>query len=287
MAKSKKTPDRLKIIEETIAECGKDKEAIANAKIGKQTFYKWINTDRDFANLVAGAHKRFENLNLRNRLDLREKAVESLEWLLSKKEIKKDEVTIIKQFDKEGQALGHNEITKRKTVTRDPSFAVIEKVLGRREIEYIVLNKAINEGKEDPNAPLFKRLFGDWGHDELTEHMEENIFSDSIDLIKLRQIQAETQKRFDQGLLPFEEYEKMVQDQSKSYITLKDKIERRAMGLVEGYSPQELILQIRQFTHMLLTQLDETVNDLGIDRADIPAELSRKIKARTEIPATI
>jgi len=205
---------------------------------------------------------------------------------LSVKKIKKDEVTIVKTYDNKNKEIGKKEIRKIKEITRDPSFAVIEKVLGRREIEYIVLNKALKEGKEDPKAPIFKRIFGAWGQDEFSEDFKENIFSDSIDLIKLRQIQAETQNRYDQGRLPFEEYEKMVQEQSKAFVAIKDKIERRAMGLVEGYSPQELILQVREFTNRLLKLLDETVNDTGIRRKDIPAELARKIRAGAELPAS-
>ena len=286
VAKSKKTPERINIIEKTIIDTGSEKTAFEKAKISKTTFQNWKKNDMSFMNLVTRAHKRFENLNLRNRTDLREKAVESLENLLTERKVDRDQVKITKFFDKDGNMTGHKEETIRKTVVRDPSYYAIEKVLGKREIEYIVLNKAIQDGKEDKDSPLFKRMFGDWGeHSRELKGFEDNIFSDTLDLIKLRHIQAETMKRYDQGRLSFEEWELMTRNQSKDYISVKDKIERRAMGLIEGYTPQELLLQIKQFVFMLNKTLEEVVNDIGINRQDIPAELSRKIKQKSALPS--
>lgn len=284
--KSKKTETLMALIEKAIVDTGRYKEAIEIAGIHPSTFSRWIKTDTKFRQMVTHALERHDKLNLRSRTDLKEKAVASLESLLSERKVKKSEVKIIKNYDKSGKLLGHKEETIQRDVIRDPSYYAIEKVLGKREIEYIVLSKAIEQGKEDKDSPVFKRIFGDWGKDNvLTDGFEDNIFSDTIDLIKLRQAQLETQKRYDQGRLSFEEWEKMVRDQSKDYVTMKDKIERRAIGLIEGYTPQELIMQIRQFTFMIIQTLEEVINDVGIDRADIPAELGRKIRKKSELSA--
>lgn len=285
MALSKKTESTLKLIEKTIVDTGRYKDAIELVGVHPSTFSRWLKKDASFRQMVKRAVDRHAKLNLRNRTDLKEKAVASLEMLLVERKVKKNQVKITKLYDKNGKLSGHREETIQKDIVRDPSYYAIEKVLGKREIEYIVLNKAIEAGKEDKDSPIFKRIFGDWGKDNtITDGFEDNIFSDTIDLIKLRQAQLETQNRYDQGRLSFEEWEKMVRDQSKDYVTMKDKIERRAMGLIEGYTPQELIMQIRQFTFMLIHTLEEVVNDIGIDRANIPAELGRKIRQKSELP---
>ncbi len=288
MARSKKTPERMKLIEKVIIDTGSNKTAFEEANIAKVTFHSWVNKDKNFANLVTQAHKRFENLNLRNRTDLREKAVNSLELLLVEREIKKDYVKITKSYDRDKKLIGHKEETVRKTVVRDPSFYAIEKVLGKREIEYIVLNRAIQEGKEDKDAPLFKKIFGEWGKEnsDLLEGFEDNIFSETIDLLKFRHIQSETMTRYNQGRLSFEDWEEMTRKQSKDYLAISDKIERRAMGLIDGYTPHELLLQIKQFTFTVIQSLEEVVNDIAIDRPDIPEAVARKIRQKAEISAS-
>jgi len=279
--KSKDTPERRKKIETALVKTGAHKFAIEEAGISKQTYFRWLKDNKEFSEFVAQARNRFDKLDVRNRVDLRERAVEGLEWLLTKRVVEVEKKRIITERDENGNKTGTNEVVEIKKVTRDPNWYAIEKVIGRRELEYLILNKALKDGKADHDAPLFKRIFGQYGKDSITEDWGENIFSESIDLMRIRILQAETQEKYEAGLLPLEEYHDLVTEQSKSFVFIKEKIENRAAKLIEGYTPEEILMQIKNYMFLVVKTIKDVVDDVDIDRKDISDEFARRIKAST------
>jgi len=281
--KSKDTPELRKIIEKALIETRSHKTAYQSAKISPQTYFRWIRDNRDFSEFITRAMEKFDKLDVRNRLDLKEKAIDSLEQLLTPREIISQRSYIYTTRDANGNIIGTKERKEIRKVVRDPNFYAIEKVLGKRELEYLILNKALLEGKEQRDAPLFQQIFGKYGSALKEENWGDNIFSESIDLLRIRYLQAETQRQFENGLISFDEYNRMVTEQSKAYVFIKDNLESRATNLIKGYTPEEIIMQIKRFVFMVIKTIEEVVNDVNVDRKDIPSELARKIKANSEL----
>lgn len=279
--KSKDTPELRKKIETALVKTGAHKLAIEEAGISGQTYFRWLKEKSDFSEFVRRARERFDKLDVRHRVDLRERAVEGLEWMLSKRIVEVEKKRVITDRDENGNKTGSHEVIEIKKVTRDPAWSAIEKVIGRRDLEYLILNKALKDGATDHDAPLFKRIFGQYGKESISEDWGENIFSESIDLMRIRMLQAETQERYEAGLLPLEEYHDLVTEQSKSFVYIKEKIENRAAKLIEGYTPEEILLQIKNYMFLVIKTLKEVVEDVGIDRKDISDEFARRIKTST------
>ncbi len=279
--KSKDTPELRKKIEQALVKTGAHKFAIKEAGICKDTYYHWIKTKPDFSDFVGRARERFDKLDVRHRVDLRERAVEGLEWSLTKRVVEVEKKRVITDRDGDGNKTGSHEIIEIKKVIRDPNWNAIEKVIGRRELEYLILNKALKDGTTDHDAPLFKRIFGQYGKESISEDWGENILSESIDLMRIRILQAETQEKYEAGLMPLEEYHTLVTEQSKSFVFIKEKIENRAAKLIEGYTPEEILLQIKNYMFLVVKTIKEVVDDVGISRKDISDEFARRIKAST------
>ena len=282
--KSKYSPSTVKKIETTLIKTGSHDAAIKAVGVAASTYWAWRHRHPEFAEILTQALEKFHKLQVRDRLDLKEKAIDSLERLLTERKVTRKEKTTKSIKDKKtGHILDIVEVTEsEKTYIRDPSFAAIEKVIGRKELEYLVLNKALKDGLADPQAPLFEQIFGKWGESVKHEKWGTNPFSDAIDLAKLRILQAETQQRFETGLSSFDEYQDAVISQSKAFHYIKSNMEDRSRKMFGKSSYAEILEEIDQFIQLYINTIEEVINDVGISRKQIPAEVTRRVKERVE-----
>lgn len=176
------------------------------------------------------------------------------------------------------------ETTKTRRYIREPNWAAIEKVLGKKDLRNIVMGIANNNITTRTN--LIKKMFGKWSKsDDLGERWDGNMFNDMIDLMTLRTLQMDTRASFETGELTIEEYSKLVAEQAKTYGYIMHNRESRALKLLKGHSYSDLMdlfkAQIKNISNMV-----ETVcSDVSINRKQIPDEVYNRLQDIPELKA--
>ncbi|MEE9189554.1 MAG: hypothetical protein V3U16_02160, partial [Candidatus Neomarinimicrobiota bacterium] len=106
---------------------------------------------------------------------------------------------------------------------------------------------------------------------------------DTVDLMKIRSLQAETQQAYEQNALTIEEYSKLCIDQVMNYGKIRNNIEQRAQKLLKGKSFVEIVEESVELIQKMINIVGDVVLNKNIRRNDIPRKVVEEIKKISRI----
>lgn len=121
--KSKYTPDRVKLVLDSIAEFGTDRDGYERGGISRDTFYAWMRIHPDFSDGVLAAREKFQNDEIKDRKTQARKKID--EYLFSPKII-----TLISKDTVDNGTEITERISERQVLNNCPQW-VIDRTLGR------------------------------------------------------------------------------------------------------------------------------------------------------------
>lgn len=178
--------------------------------------------------------------------------------------------------------LVEEDVTIRKH-TREPTWAAIEKILGKKELRHIVFSK-IKNGSTVQGIALINSQFNNWIlNDKLSKEWNGSLLNDVLDLLMIRALQAETRQLYEDGELPFETYSTIILNTTKNYGYIAHNRESRALKLLEGKSFAEILDTVKAQLQNWMNVVEAVCNDVSIDRKLIPSEIHKRIKTDKQV----
>lgn len=285
MGKSKYTARRLEKIEIALLKTGSDKEAMLQAGITKTTYYRWIDEIREFRELRERTLQRFVELQVKRNPELEQRAVNVLEKALEPLELKtskeESEILIDRETGEQLRVLKVKRTTTRREVQPDLNAAM--KVLGPGPLETVLFRIAIRRALEDPESDLYTTLFGPHGTFAETKKWGEDVVADVLHMERLAELQEQARQQYQDGGMAFEQYHQLTVEQAKVFSQIKSQYEDRAGKAIGAKSYSETLAQVQRFINVLFDTLREVINDVAINREDIPRELSKRVRERAGV----
>lgn len=276
----KYTPDIAGKVEEFLRLTGSPMIAIENANIARSTYYKWKKTHPEFRDMISNALMDFKKITNKSRPDMFVKALDSIEKLIVPRKVKK--VTKIRkrilneESGEEVSLIEEKEIISEEI--RDPSWSAIEKIIGTTELRKIVSNK-LKSDSINLSDDIFQLILGVWvEQNDIGYNYDGNILSDQIDLLKIRSLQAVTQRAYDENTIGIDKYNRMVIEQSKAFSEIRNRVEQRDNKLGEGKSYMTIRDETVVLMQTMINILADVVNDTAIIRSDIAYEFVARVK---------
>ena len=163
--------------------------------------------------------------------------------------------------------------TKIRRTIREPNFNAIEKVLGKRDLQY--LTKINMQKKGNDNALILERIFENILIGNKIN--SQDLYELGIDLLLIRKFQAQTIEAYNQGEMSILEYNNAMEKLSKTFTQIHRNREDIAFRHVGNQTAEENRKQRQDWIYLVYEALHEIVDNENIERSELLKEFQKKM----------
>ena len=269
------TPETEAICTQAVLRYGTNKEALKHLDVSNRAYYNHLAKSPTFKKAVSRAKASHARLRAREIDDTKIRAFEVYEEALQSKKV----VTVTEYekalFDeKTGKPLNIIEKTKKThTYTRRPDLKAAMRILGD-DLDYFTMKSLTKDVELDAAIPLVNQILGveylkGWSVEDLELLSGVSLYSDRLEITKLRMIQAMITRQEEAGQISptrAADYQLKIIKQTH---TINNNIERKASQLMQGKTAQEWLQGFHQLVATIIKEMDKVARNRDIKREDI------------------